>query len=166
MRPMATRISLKAILLAALADIACTYGYGYLSVFTVIIVFQARHVSPARAIPHFTGMPFLLTAVVAGAASALLGGFIAARIARTRELLHAALVPVPCMVLGVVLKLAGKVSPMPTWYMVSAYAVVIPAALMGGYLGVLRKQTLAEALVARNFGPRVELSRPPGRAYQ
>jgi hypothetical protein len=65
MRPMATRISLKAILLAALADIACTYGYGL------------------------------------------------------------------------------KVSPTPTWYTVAAYGAVIPAAIMGGHLGVLRKQTLA-----------------------
>jgi hypothetical protein len=147
---MATRISLKAILLAALADIACTYGYGFVAGFTVIVVFQARRLPPVRAVPYLTGVPFLLAAVIAGAASALLGGFIAARIARTRELLHAALVPVPCMVLGVVLNLMGKVGPTPTWYKIAAYAAVIPAALMGGHLGVLRKQTLAEALPARN----------------
>jgi len=140
---MATRISLKAILLAAVADIACTYGYGLLSVMTVFLVFKARHLPSVRAIQCMKGVPFLLVAVVAGGASALLGGFIAARIARARELLHAALAVVPCMLLGVVLNLAGKVSPTPTWYHIAAYAAVIPAALLGGHLGVLRKQTLA-----------------------
>jgi hypothetical protein len=140
---MATRISLKAILLAGVADIACTYGYGLLSVMTVFVVFQSRHLPPGRAVHFLMGVPFLLSAVVAGGASALLGGFIAARIARARELLHAALIPVPCMLLGVVLRLLGKVSPTPTWYTIAAYGVVIPAALLGGHLGVLRKQTLA-----------------------
>ena len=151
MRPMATRISLKAILLAALAETACTYAYGYLSVFTIIIVFQARHLPPERALSCFTGLPFLLTAVVAGAVAALLGGFIAARIAKARELLHAVLAVVPCMVLGAVLTLTSKVGPTPTWYKIAAYGVVIPAALMGGHLGVLRKQTLAEARSAPNL---------------
>jgi len=140
---MATRISLKAILLAALADIACTYGYGLLSVMTIFLVFKARQLPAARAVHCIMGVPFLLTAVVAGGAAALLGGFIAARIARARELLHAALAVVPCMLLGVVLKLTGKVSPTPTWYTIAAYGAVIPAALLGGHLGVLRKQTLA-----------------------
>ena len=149
MRSMATRISLKAIFLAAIADIACTYGYGFLSGMTVFLLFQARHLPPARAVHCLMGGPFLLTAVVAGGAAALLGGFIAARIARARELLHAALAVVPCMLLGVVLKLTGKVSPTPTWYTIAAYAAVIPAALLGGHLGVLRKETLSAVKAAR-----------------
>src|SRR5262245_21003237 len=148
---MAVRNSLKAILLAALADIACTYAYGFLAGLTVIVAFQMRDLPAVRAVAFLNGVPFLLAAVVAGGASALLGGFIAARIARTRELLHAALVPVPCMLLGIVLRLTVKVSPTPTWYTIASYAVVIPAALMGSHLGVLRKQTLAEVRTARNL---------------
>lgn len=139
---------MKAIGLAALAETACTYAYSFLAPFTVVVVASARGVPRERYLAYFTGPIFLGSGFLAGTASALLAGFIAARIARTRELLHAALAAVPCMLLGLVLKLTIKTVPgIPTWYTILTFAVVIPAAVAGGHLGVQRKHTLAALAV-------------------
>ena len=139
---------MKAIGLAALAETACTYAYSFLAPFTVVVVASARGVAREHYHHTFTGPIFLGAGFLAGTASALLAGFIAARIARTRELLHAALAALPCMLLGLVLKLTLETVPgIPTWYTILSFAVVIPAAVAGGHLGVQRKHALAAAAI-------------------
>lgn len=135
---------MKAIGLAALAETACTYAYSFLAPFTVVVVASWRGIPRAHYRAYLTGPIFLGSGFLAGTASALLAGFIAARIARTRELLHAALAAVPCMLLGLAVKLTLETMPgIPTWYTLLTFAVVIPAAVAGGHLGVQRKRTLA-----------------------
>jgi hypothetical protein len=151
-------ISLKAVLLGALVDTSCSFAYGLVAQFTLSMVLSIRGVK-ADAMPEYRiGPAFLILGMIGGTAATVLGGFVAARIAKTRELLNAAASTVPCMTLVLVMYLVSKSeTPIPAWYTISSYVVIIPAAILGGHLGLRRKRTLAA--VAASWSLRLGL--PP-----
>jgi hypothetical protein len=78
----------------------------------------------------------LLWSVVAGLAASAVGGFVAARIARFRELTHGASAGAVGLVLSTVSAVLAPTT-LPTWYIVTGYGLVVPAAALGGWLGKL-----------------------------
>lgn len=72
---------------------------------------------------------FLLTSLIVGLGFSALGGYVAARVARQDLYLHAGLVGVAGLLLGLFAGGGG-----PFWFNVAGFVLVIPAALYGGYL--------------------------------
>ena len=148
--PPATRgRNVKAVLLGGLVNAACSFAYSFVSILTLMVVIKVRGAPVAETERYANSLPFLVPAWIAGTASALLGGFVAARIARRRELVNAAISALPNMAitLALILTTPGQMR-IPTWYLIVSYAAVIPAAILGGHLGVRRKRTLAAAMAS------------------
>jgi hypothetical protein len=80
---------------------------------------------------------YLVAILVEGTASTVLGGYLAARLARIVPYFNALAFGVLSLVLGAAM--SGEV---PTWFRVIGLSLTIPAALAGGYLW---KQSLARA---------------------
>ena len=65
----------------------------------------------------------------------MLGGFVAARLAKEKELKHAGLVGVLSIVTGLLPHILGSSVREPLWYSAIAYMLTLPVAMLGGYFG-------------------------------
>jgi hypothetical protein len=131
------KLNLYAIFAGAAADM-----FGTLMV-SIIIGTVASGILLSRGVPEAElgarlarDTTMLLWSVVAGLAASAVGGFVAARIARFRELTHAASAGGVGLVLSTVSAVLTPTT-MPTWYVVTGYGLVVPAAALGGWLGKL-----------------------------
>ncbi len=79
------------------------------------------------------GTGFLLASLVYGTATTVLGGYIAARLARAYPYFNALAVGVLGIVLGLLLS-----SGAPWWLDALGYLTAVPAALLGGHLALRR----------------------------
>jgi hypothetical protein len=138
MRRFAPRISVKAVLLGAATDIVAT---NVAMVPVAVAVFAALdHPALARTEQNaalasaFTNNPRVyFAAMILGCAASVLGGWVAARVARHAALLHGALSAVACVGFGVygMIKLPTAV---PVWQHI-AFFVLSPA--LGAFGGVV-----------------------------
>lgn len=71
--------------------------------------------------------PFLIYGLVLGTLTTVIGGYIAGRIGKGAPYLNAALLGATGIVIGLLLS-----SNQPLWFSLIAYALAIPAALLGG----------------------------------
>ena len=69
-----------------------------------------------------------------GLLSTAAGGVVAARIAKTAEIRNGAGVGALALVVGL-LSLVGPDAELPGWFLVSIFALVVPAGMLGGFLG-------------------------------
>ena len=69
-----------------------------------------------------------------GLLSTVAGGIVAARIAKTAEVRNGAGVGALALVVGL-LSLVGPDAELPGWFLVSVFALVVPAGMLGGFLG-------------------------------
>lgn len=76
---------------------------------------------------------FMVASVAYGMGFAGLGGFVAARLAPTRSLLHAGSVGV-VLALGAAVSLVASPGGSATWSQWAALALMAPSAYLGGYL--------------------------------
>ena len=76
----------------------------------------------------------LTWSVVSGLLASVVGGLVAARMARYRELMHGACAGGVGLVLATV---SAVLSPaeFPGWYVVTGFGLVVPSAALGGWLG-------------------------------
>ena len=126
-------ISIKAVVLASLAVI----GIDIVSGIVLAAVFGGPSLSAemtdeqlreaAAAMAQQPG--YLTAALILGTASTVLGGYLAARLARTVPYFNA----LAFGVLGAVLGLLTS-SELPTWFRVVGLGLTVPAALVGAYL--------------------------------
>ena len=72
---------------------------------------------------------FLIWSLILGTASTIIGGFLAARFARTVPYFHALIYGVFGLLFSVLTS-----DGLPTWYNVIGFAVLLPAALFGGHI--------------------------------
>lgn len=81
----------------------------------------------------------LVWSVILGLVASLVGGLVAARIAKHRELTHGASAGAVGLVLSTI---SAVVSPMvlPTWYVIAGYGLVVPLAALGGLIGRIWNQ--------------------------
>ncbi len=130
------RLSVKAIVLGALVMIALDLLTGVVS----YIVFGGDALQPgatpedirtvAERLQQNDG--YLLTALVFGTATTVLGGYVTARMARQLPLLNACALGIVGVAIGLVLSGPGD---SPLWFDAIGYLVIVPAAIVGGYLG-------------------------------
>lgn len=75
------------------------------------------------------GTDFLLGSVILGTLSTLVGGYVAARVAKREPYLNAGAIGVLGIVLGMLMP-----GNYPLWFDLSGLLLVLPAALLGGHL--------------------------------
>jgi CBS domain containing-hemolysin-like protein len=78
---------------------------------------------------------YLTSTLILGTASTVLGGFLAARFARSVPYFNA----LAFGLLGLVVSVF-TVDDVPTWFKIIGFALTLPAALLGGYFAKLRSQ--------------------------
>jgi len=132
-------ISVKAILLASLA----VFGVDILSGMVLIGAFggpalnsgmtdeQMRHALTVL----FQDTRYLTMALILGTASTVLGGYLAARLARNVPYFNA----LAFGLVGLVLSSLSS-ADLPTWFKVVGLGLTLPAALAGGHLAKLQMQ--------------------------
>jgi|SRR5665213_463867 len=91
--------------------------------------FQITGQPPHQAAP----IPIMLASIAFGMVFALLGGYVAAWLARRRPLAHASAVAV-LLALGAAISLLGTLGTGAIWSQVAALALMAPAAVLGGWL--------------------------------
>jgi len=88
--------------------------------------------------PHqAAAMPVMLASITFGMVFALLGGYVAAWLARRRHLAHAIAVAA-LLVLGAAISLISTLGKGAVWSQVAALALMAPAAVFGGWLRLRR----------------------------
>lgn len=127
------KLNLYAIVAGAAADM---FGTMMVSIFIGAIaigILQAKGVPEDEISAQLSGNPqVLLWGVVMGLLASVLGGVVAARIARYRELMHAACAGGVGLVVSTVSAVLSPVV-LPTWYVITGYGLVVPAAALGGW---------------------------------
>lgn len=135
-------ISLKAVLLASLAVIGVDILCGMM-----LLGIYAPELSSAMTDEEVRMMladlmrnrEYVLFSLVLGTASTVLGGYLAARLARTVPYFNA----LAFALLGIALTLLTS-GDLPTWYRFFAIAITIPAALFGAQLAKKRMEEIAK----------------------
>ena len=88
---------------------------------------------------YFQATTFRICAMVFGLSFSVLGGFVAARVAKARELLHGGATGMVRIAMSLLmLAISKEETHLPIWHSILIYVAVLPAALLGGHLGRLR----------------------------
>jgi hypothetical protein len=133
-------ISIRAIVLASLA----VFGVDITWTFLLIGLFGGPGFDPSLPDTQIEAAMqallqdarYLTCSLIFGTASTVLGGFLAARLAGSLPYFNAFVFGI----LGLVLS-AFAVSDVSTWFKVSALAVTLPAAMLGGHIAKQRSYT-------------------------
>jgi uncharacterized membrane protein YfcA len=104
----------------------------------VMLRLDLSHLSSAQAKAAIAtaiqnNVPLYTTQLLIGLACSVLGGYVAARLARREELLNGALSSFLCVALGVYMVASGNDST-PHWLQVLMFVASPASALFGGYL--------------------------------
>jgi nitrate/nitrite transporter NarK len=131
------KISILAIVIGIIVDMVGTMIAS--SIFTVIFV-TTNHLDIHKIKELNINNLYISLSMIIGFIFSILGGFIAARIAKQSKLMHSAVIGIACELLGVYTILAGN-SVLPTWYHVMAFIITIPVSMCGGLLAIELKQS-------------------------
>lgn len=132
-------ISVRAVLLASLA----VFGIDIISGFLLINLFGGPTLGSGMSDQQmrqalqvlFQDARYLTFALICGTASTVIGGYLAARLARAVPYFNA----LAFGVLGLTVSILTS-GDLPTWFKVMGYGLTLPAALLGGHLAKLRMQ--------------------------
>lgn len=131
------KLSIKAIVFGTAVDVGGSFVVALVSVVAAGAILVAQGVPQDQLearLQEDTG--FVISSLVIGLAFSALGGFIAARVAKYRELAHGAATAVVALGLAV-LTLAAAKTP-PPWYEVLSYVLILPATLFGAHVAKRR----------------------------
>ena len=106
--------------------------FGYAAIVLVVIVSDVVYFLVFR-----QKTTYLAYHLAASALAGVLGGYLAALIGRTSPFGHALALGIFSQVLGIV-TLLSEFGTAPTWFLIALLAMVLPLALMGGYLRSLQ----------------------------
>lgn len=132
-------ISVRAVILASLA----VFGIDIVTGFLLINLFGGPSFGSGMTDEQmraalqvlFQDARYLTFALICGTASTVLGGYLAARLARAVPYFNALAFGLLGLTVGVLT--SGDV---PTWFKVMGFTLTVPAALLGGHLAKLRAQ--------------------------
>ena len=108
--------------------IAVIVGY-LIFALSAFAFFQISGQSPHRAAP----VPIMIGSIAFGTVFALLGGYVAARLAQRRPLAHGFAVAA-VLALGAAISLFSTLGKGAVWSQVAALALMAPCAILGGWL--------------------------------
>ena len=127
-------VSIKAVVIGAAIDIGGTLIAGV--VFTVIYtaMLLGQGVSEAD-LQHriLSDQSYYVVSLILGTGFLVSGAFVAARIARAHEIVHAGLVGVVAIATGAFVIFADT-TMYPSWYIPVSFGITLPVALLAGYV--------------------------------
>lgn len=135
-------ISIKAVLLATLAVLGVDIlsGMMLLGIYAPELTSTMTDEQLQRALAALMqNREYVMLSLVLGTASTVLGGYLAARLARTVPYFNA----LAYGVLGVAIGLLTS-GDLPTWYRALGIGITIPAALIGAQIAKRRMQEIAK----------------------
>jgi hypothetical protein len=132
-------ISIRAVVLASLA----VFGIDIIANFVLISLFGGPTFDSGMTDEQmrqalqvlFQDSRYLIFALFFGTASTVLGGYLAARLARAVPYFNA----LAFGVLGLTVSMLTS-GDLPTWFKIIGFGITLPAALLGGHLAKLRMQ--------------------------
>jgi O-antigen/teichoic acid export membrane protein len=108
--------------------VAVIVGY-FIFALSAFAFFQITGQPPHQAAP----MPIMLGSVALGMSFALIGGYVAAWLARRRPLAHGVAVAA-VLALGATISLLSTLGKGAVWSQVAALVLMVPCAVLGGWL--------------------------------
>jgi hypothetical protein len=131
------QISAKAIVFGFVAEFVVSTAAGlFLGIATTVTLMQ-RGVTANEMRATLEGNGILIAATVISFGSTIMGGYVAGRVAKRAEVLHAAIVGCLLVLLGLVQLFR---SPTALVYSIISILGAIPFAMFGGYTAMLRRQ--------------------------
>lgn len=128
------KLSVKAVAIGLVVDIGGSLGVGFLVGIVTGIYLGVKGVPPDRMAQTLYGsFVFLLVSLIIGLFFTGLGGYIAAKIAKTAELKHAFVLGILVELLGVLFIVLSSNPGSPAFNIVGLI-LTIPIAVLGGYL--------------------------------
>jgi nitrate/nitrite transporter NarK len=131
------RINILSIIVGIIVDMVGTMIAS--SIFTAIYVLS-NHIDIQNIKELYTNNLYISLSMIIGAIFSILGGFVAARIAKQNKLMNSAIIGIACEIVGIYTIFNGK-SFLPTWYHVMAFIITIPLTLIGGALAIRFKKS-------------------------
>jgi len=110
-----------------------TLGSFAVGVVYVLGVFGRQMAAGAPLSEESLSTPQLIVLEILGLLLTAVGGFVAARMARTRHVQHGMAVGGGCLVVWLLLELIGAGDSLPLWYNIVSFVSVVPAGALGGY---------------------------------
>lgn len=143
-----TKISIKGVLVGGIVDVASSFILGLPFAVYVIIKVQLAHtpvdqVGAAVKAATFESVPIYLVTLAVGMGCSVLGGYVAARLAKRHELLNGALASILCILLGIYAVRSGK-DPHPIIFQIFLIAISPALSLLGGYLRLRQMRHVIE----------------------
>ena len=120
-------ISIKAIVIAAVVVLIVDSLVG------VVLALTLGNGEPI--VELVTTTPFLLGSAIFGTLTTVLGGYLAAQIAKVRHYANAAVIGG----IGILIAIF-TVEDYPLWFNLAGFISVVPAALLGGYVAASRQK--------------------------
>lgn len=138
--------SIKAIAIGTLIDIGGTMLVAGVYTFVYAILLASQGVAPEEMERRVLADPaYYVITLTMGLAFMALGGYVAGRIARAREIMHAAWVGLIAIGISLVFVSSSDTSMYPAWYLAVSFGLTLPAALLGGYFAHRRAMGRVEA---------------------
>ncbi|MFC1613914.1 hypothetical protein ACFL5K_01305 [Gemmatimonadota bacterium] len=130
------KFSIKAVIVGWLVDVLGSQIFGgILGVVAGVILVTKGTIDQETMQAYFSNSVWFLTVgFILGLCFTMLGGYLAARIAKFAELKHALGVGILSLVTGSLFVLLTGANPGSTWLLLAALILTVPAALLGGYL--------------------------------
>ena len=124
------KISIKAILIGALVELAGTIIGRQIFRFIVVFIFASQGIPETEMESKLSSSPmFSVGSLIIGFGFVFFSGFIGARIAKFREILHASIIGVIS-----VLSSLTTIPFTPLWFDIIVFLLTIPIAMFGGYI--------------------------------
>jgi hypothetical protein len=132
-------ISIRAVVLASLA----VFGIDIVSNFVLISLFGGPTFGSGMSEEQmrrafqvlFQDSRYLTFALIFGTASTVLGGYLAARLARAVPYFNALAFGVLGLIVGMLTS-----GDLPTWFKIIGFGLTVPAAVLGGHIAKVRMQ--------------------------
>jgi len=137
-----TKISVKGVLIGGIVDIVTSVVLGLPFAIYAMFKVDLSHIPKAQASAAMTAviqgnLPLYAGQLLVGLASSVLGGYVAAWLAKHDELLNGGLSSAFCVALGIYAVATGK-DPNPHWLQVLLFLASPLMALLGG--DIMRRQ--------------------------
>jgi uncharacterized membrane protein YfcA len=149
-----SKVSAKGVLIGGIVDVVTSFVLGFPFTIYAMSKLDLSHLSSAQMQTALTtaihnNVPLYAAQLLVGLACSVLGGYVAARLAKREELLNGALSSFICVVLGVYMVASGNDST-PHWLQALMFIASPALALLGGYLmqRSRRKHTRERTLTA------------------
>jgi hypothetical protein len=135
-------VNLKAVAVGFLVDLVGGTVAGTAAGLIFSSVLRARGVPADQVKLYYEAIAFKVCGFAFSLSFSVLGGFVAARIAKRRELVHAGATGLVRIAVSLLLGLAisGDATRLPIWHWVLIYVKVLPAAVLGGHLARLKSR--------------------------